>query len=62
MIKFEILCADVPGLVINEIYAHNSSSLHVEIEKIKKKNLENLKKLDAEKVCVHFRVWVNKFY
>lgn len=49
LIKFEVLCANVPELVIQNIFKRNSSALHSDLEKLKKKNMEHLDQLEQEK-------------
>ena len=50
LVKFEILCSNVPELVILEIFTRNAQSLHNEVENLKSRNNENLKRLEEDRV------------
>jgi hypothetical protein len=54
LIKFEILTADFPELVINEIFTNNFQLLQNEMEQIKKKNSIIIEKFENEKVILNF--------
>lgn len=50
LVKVEILCSTVPELVVLEIFSRNTQSLNNEIDNLKLKNDENLKRLEEDRV------------
>lgn len=48
--KFEIFCAQVPELILNEVYNRNFEKFTKELQDLKKKSHEKFDKLDNERV------------
>lgn len=51
--KYEVICATVPELVAKEVFTRSADVIMREFRDVKSRNLENLSKLDVEKVS-HF--------
>lgn len=48
--KYEIICANLPELIINDVYQRCLNSMTIEIESRKAKSIEVFKQLEEEKV------------
>jgi hypothetical protein len=65
--KYEIICANLPELIIDDIYQKIFNSMTLEIESRKSKSVEVFKQLEDEKVWllllyIHFQYRLTKKY